>query len=111
MKELTDSNGISGVPVLKGDDLVGIVTRRDVRFESNLDRPVSSIMTTREKLVTVREGASAKEVQGLLHQHRIERILVVNEAFDLRGLITVKDFDKAESFPRAARDEQGQCHR
>ena len=106
--ELTRKNGISGVPVLKGEDLVGIVTRRDVRFESNLDRPVSSIMTTRENLVTVKEGASAQEVQGLLHQHRIEKILVVNAAFDLCGMITVKDFDKAESFPYAAKDSSGQ---
>ncbi len=106
--ELTRKNGISGVPVLKGEDLVGIVTRRDVRFERNLDRPVSSIMTTRENLVTVKEAALAEEVQGLLHRHRIEKILVVNDAFDLRGMITVKDFDKAESFPHAAKDSQGQ---
>jgi IMP dehydrogenase len=106
--ELTRKNGISGVPVLKGPDLVGIVTRRDVRFERNLDRPVSSIMTTRENLVTVKEAALADEVQGLLHRHRIEKILVVNDAFDLCGMITVKDFDKAESFPDAAKDSQGQ---
>jgi IMP dehydrogenase len=106
--ELTRNNGISGVPVLKGDDLVGIVTRRDMRFESNMDRTVSEIMTTRDKLVTVREGASSEEVQGLLHRHRIEKILVVNENFDLCGMITVKDFDKAESFPDAAKDTQGQ---
>ena len=106
--ELTRKNGISGVPVLKDEDLVGIVTRRDVRFERNLDRPVSSIMTTRENLVTVKEAALAEEVQGLLHRHRIEKILVVNDAFDLRGMITVKDFDKAESFPHAAKDSQGQ---
>jgi IMP dehydrogenase len=106
--ELTRSNGISGVPVLDGEDLVGIVTRRDTRFESNLERPVSSIMTTRERLVTVTEGASAEEVQALLHKHRIEKILVVNDDFDLCGMITVKDIDKAESFPRAAKDEQGQ---
>jgi len=106
--ELTRKNGISGVPVLKGKDLVGIVTRRDVRFETNFDKPVSSIMTTREKLVTVGEGASALEVQALLHKHRIEKILVVNDKFDLCGMITVKDFDKAESFPLAAKDEHGQ---
>ncbi len=106
--QLTSAHGISGVPVLKGDDLVGIVTRRDLRFESDLQKLVSTIMTPREKLVTVREGASSEEVQRLLHQHRIEKILVVNDAFDLRGMITVKDFDKAESFPHACKDSQGQ---
>ena len=105
--ELTRHHGISGVPVLNGDDLVGIVTRRDTRFESNLEKPVSSLMTPRKKLITVREGASAEQVQALLHQHRIEKILVVNERFDLCGMITVKDIDKAESFPLAARDELG----
>jgi IMP dehydrogenase len=106
--ELTRKNGISGVPVLAGEDLVGIVTRRDLRFESNFDKPVSSIMTTRKDLVTVEEGASAEEVQTLLHRHRIEKILVVNAAFDLCGMITVKDFDKAESFPLASKDSYGQ---
>ncbi len=107
LRELTSAHGISGVPVLNGDDLVGIVTRRDVRFESDTTKLVSSIMTGKDKLVTVREGASATEVQGLLHQHRIERILVINGNFDLCGLITVKDFDKAESFPNACRDSYG----
>ncbi len=105
--ELTRKNGISGVPVLHGEDLVGIVTRRDTRFEQNLEQPVAAIMTPRDKLVTVREGASSEQVQALLHQHRIEKILVVNEGFDLCGMITVKDFDKVESFPQAARDEFG----
>jgi IMP dehydrogenase len=95
------------VPVLAGDDLVGIVTRRDMRFETQLDKPVSAIMTPRDKLVTVREGAEADEVQRLLHQHRIEKILVVSDAFDLRGMITVKDFDKAESYPHACKDGYG----
>jgi IMP dehydrogenase len=104
---LTRKNGISGVPVLHGEDLVGIVTRRDVRFETKYDKTVASIMTTRENLVTVGEGASAREVQALLHKHRIEKILVVNESFDLCGMITVKDFDKAESFPLAAKDSSG----
>ena len=108
LNELTRAHGISGVPVLDGDDLVGIVTRRDVRFESETAKLVSSIMTGRDQLVTVKEGASAEEVQCLLHQHRIEKILVVNDAFDLCGMITVKDFDKAESFPFAAKDSQGQ---
>ena len=106
--ELTASHGISGVPVLNGEDLVGIVTRRDLRFESDHSKLVSDIMTPREQLVTVKEGASSEEVQGLLHQHRIEKILVVNDNFDLRGMITVKDFDKAESFPDACKDSYGQ---
>ena len=107
LNELTRAHGISGVPVLDGNDLVGIVTRRDVRFESETAKLVSSIMTGRDQLVTVKEGASAEEVQGLLHQHRIEKILVVNDAFDLCGMITVKDFDKAESFPNACKDSYG----
>ena len=108
LMELTGANGISGVPVLNGQDLVGIVTRRDVRFESNPQKLVSEIMTPRDKLVTVKEGADQKEVQEKLHQHRIEKILVVNDEFDLRGMITVKDFDKAESFPDACKDSYGQ---
>jgi IMP dehydrogenase len=106
--ELTGAHGISGVPVLDGKDLVGIVTRRDLRFESNPEKLVSEIMTPKDKLVTVKEGASSEEVQQLLHQHRIEKILVVNDAFDLTGMITVKDFDKAESFPDASKDSYGQ---
>src|SRR6056297_32110 len=106
--ELTSANGISGVPVLNGEDLVGIVTRRDLRFETSLDKQVSTIMTPRDNLVTAKEGASSKEVQRLLHQHRIEKILVVSDNFDLRGMITVKDFDKAESFPHACKDSYGQ---
>ncbi|WP_439102964.1 IMP dehydrogenase [Congregibacter sp.] len=105
--ELTSANGISGVPVLAGEDLVGIVTRRDMRFETEMDKPVASLMTTRDKLVTVNEGADSAEVQRLLHQHRIEKILVVDDNFDLRGMITVKDFDKAENYPRACKDSYG----
>ena len=104
---LTGAHGISGVPVLNGGDLVGIVTRRDVRFESNPQKLVSAIMTPRDKLVTVKEGADLAEVQELLHRHRIEKVLVVNDAFDLCGMITVKDFDKAESFPHACKDSYG----
>ncbi|MDG2046542.1 MAG: IMP dehydrogenase [Halioglobus sp.] len=104
---LTGAHGISGVPVLNGEDLVGIVTRRDVRFESNPQKLVSAIMTPRDKLVTVKEGADLAEVQELLHRHRIEKVLVVNDAFDLCGMITVKDFDKAESFPHACKDSYG----
>ena len=105
--ELTGANGISGVPVLAGEDLVGIVTRRDRRFETELDKSVSSIMTPRDQLVTVGEGAEAAEVQSLLQRHRIEKILVVSENFALRGMITVKDFDKAESYPNACKDSFG----
>ncbi|RLQ23817.1 IMP dehydrogenase [Seongchinamella sediminis] len=105
--ELTSYHGISGVPVLNGEDLVGIVTRRDLRFESDHSKLVSDIMTPRDKLVTVKEGASSTEVQSLLHRHRIEKILVVNDDFDLAGMITVKDFDKAESFPDACKDSLG----
>ncbi|NQX88400.1 MAG: IMP dehydrogenase [Halioglobus sp.] len=108
LTELTSAHGISGVPVLRGEDLVGIVTRRDVRFESNPQKLVSAIMTSRDKLVTVKEGAGMAEVQKLLHQHRIEKILVVNDGFDLCGMITVKDFDKAESYPNACKDSYGQ---
>jgi len=108
LMELTGAHGISGVPVLHGEDLVGIVTRRDVRFESNPQKLVSEIMTAKDKLVTVKEGADLAEVQEKLHRHRIEKILVVNDAFDLCGMITVKDFDKAESFPAACKDSYGQ---
>lgn len=105
--ELTRSNKISGVPVVDGDDLVGIVTRRDLRFESRLEQPVSSVMTPKDKLVTVREGAGKEEVQQLLHKHKIEKVLVVNERFQLRGMITVKDFQKSSDYPNACRDEFG----
>ena len=106
--ELTRANGISGVPVMQDGDLVGIVTRRDLRFETDTSQSVAAIMTPRDKLVTVKEGASSAEVQRLLHQHRIEKILVVDDTGALKGLITVKDFDKAESFPHACKDQFGQ---
>lgn len=105
--ELTRANNISGVPVMDGDDLVGIVTSRDRRFESNLDNPVSSVMTPRDRLVTVKEGASKEEVIALLHKHRIERVLVINDDFRLRGMIAVKDIQKSTDFPNACKDEQG----
>ncbi len=106
--ELTRRKNISGVPVVDGaDDLVGIVTHRDLRFETQLDAPVSSVMTPKERLITVREGASKEEVLLLLHKHRIEKVLVVNGAFKLRGMITVKDYQKAKEFPLAAKDERG----
>ena len=98
---------ISGLPVVDGQDLVGIVTSRDVRFEPNLDQPVSAVMTPKEKLVTVQEGASKDEVLGLLHKHRIERVLVVNGDFQLRGMITVKDIQKSTDFPLACKDDEG----
>ena len=106
--ELTRANGISGVPVMKDGDLAGIVTRRDLRFETDTSQSIAAIMTPRAQLVTVKEGASSDEVQRLLHQHRIEKILVVDDAGALAGLITVKDFDKAESFPDACKDQYGQ---
>ena len=103
--ELTRASRFSGVPVVDGNDLVGIVTSRDLRFVTELDRPVAEVMTPRERLVTVREGAPQKEIVELLHRHRIEKILVVNDAFELRGLITVKDIQKSEQFPNACKDE------
>lgn len=104
---LTKRNQISGVPVLDNGDLVGIVTGRDVRFEPNMNASVASIMTAKDKLVTVKEGATADEIRGLLHRHRIEKVLVVNDAFELKGLITVKDINKAEMFPSACKDRDG----
>jgi len=105
---VTQLHGISGLPVMDSGNLVGIVTRRDLRFETDTSQSVSAIMTPKDKLVTVKEGAASEEVQRLLHQHRIEKILVVDDAFTLKGLITVKDFDKAESFPFACKDTFGQ---
>jgi IMP dehydrogenase len=105
--ELTRSRGISGVPVVQGKKAVGIVTNRDLRFETKLDAPVSSVMTPREQLVTVQEGASKEEVQDLLHKHRIEKVLVINGDSELTGLITVKDIQKAKDFPRASKDING----
>ena len=105
--ELTRAKNISGMPVVKGESLVGIVTHRDLRFETKLDAPVSSVMTPKERLVTVREGASKEEVMGLLHKHRIEKVLVVDAKFRLRGMITAKDFQKATDYPNACKDGRG----
>jgi IMP dehydrogenase len=105
--ELTRQHNISGVPVVDGENLVGIITNRDTRFESRFDAPVSSIMTGRDKLVTVKEGAEREEVIRLLHQHRIEKVLVVDDDFRLRGMITVKDIQKASDKPNACKDELG----
>jgi len=98
---------ISGLPVVDATKVVGIVTNRDLRFENNLDQPVKNIMTPRDRLVTVREGASIEEAMRLLHQHRLERVLVVNENFELRGLITVKDILKSSEHPFASKDQLG----
>jgi IMP dehydrogenase len=105
--ELSRQRGVSGFPVLEGKQVVGIVTNRDLRFETRLDVPVREIMTPRERLVSVREGASLEEGKALMHKHRLERVLVVNDAFELRGLMTVKDITKQTDFPAAARDGQG----
>ncbi|HEY5666103.1 MAG TPA: IMP dehydrogenase [Gammaproteobacteria bacterium] len=105
--ELTQAENISGVPVVKGEDLVGIVTNRDIRFETQFEAPVSTVMTPKDRLVTVQEGAGKDEVLGLLHKHRIEKVLVVDKEFKLRGMITAKDFQKATDFPFACKDERG----
>ena len=105
--ELTKQRRISGLPVIGSDGLAGIVTKRDLRFEKNLDQPVSSIMTARDKLVTVGEGADKNEVVDLLHRHRLERVLVVDEAGELRGMITVKDIMNSRVHPLACKDEHG----
>ncbi len=104
--ELTRAKNISGVPVVDGEALVGIVTSRDLRFETRLDESITSIMTPKERLVTVNESASYKEAIALLHKHRIEKVLVVNGDFHLRGMITVKDIQKAKDNPHACKDEQ-----
>jgi IMP dehydrogenase len=104
--KLTQAKKISGVPVVDGDELVGIVTSRDLRFETRFDEPVSSVMTPKERLITVNENANRKDVLALLHKHRIEKVLVVNDDFHLRGLITVKDIQKAKDYPNACKDEQ-----
>ncbi|MEQ1738620.1 MAG: IMP dehydrogenase [Methyloglobulus sp.] len=104
--KLTRAKNISGVPVVNGDELVGIVTSRDLRFETRFDEPVTKVMTPKERLVTVKENAGQEEAIALLHKHRIEKILVVNDAFHLRGMITVKDIQKAKDYPQACKDEQ-----
>jgi IMP dehydrogenase len=105
--ELSHQHGVSGFPVLEGSKVVGIVTNRDLRFETRLDAPVRDIMTPRERLVTVGEGATLEQGKALMHKHKLERVLVVNNAFELRGLMTVKDITKQTSFPNAARDSHG----
>ncbi|MDT3720094.1 IMP dehydrogenase [Pseudomonas oryzihabitans] len=105
--DLTRQHNISGVPVLSGRDLVGIVTSRDVRFETRLDIPVRDVMTPKDRLVIVREGADKQEVRELLHKHRIEKVLIVDEAFALKGMMTVKDIEKAKAYPNASKDDAG----
>ena len=102
---LTGAHAISGVPVVEGAELIGIVTSRDLRFETRLDDPVANIMTPKERLVTVEEGADHEKITALLHRHRIEKVLVVNDDFELKGLVTVKDMSKAQEFPNACKDE------
>ncbi len=105
--DLTRLHNISGVPVISGRDLVGIVTSRDVRFETRLDVPVREVMTPKDRLVTVREGADKQEVRELLHKHRIEKVLIVDDAFALKGMMTVKDIEKAKAYPNASKDDAG----
>lgn len=104
---LTRKHKISGLPVVEGPTVVGIVTNRDLRFETNLDQPIKNIMVPKDRLVTVKEGTTREEAMALLHKHRLERVLVVNDDFELRGLITVKDITKTSEHPDACKDEQG----
>jgi IMP dehydrogenase len=104
--ELIQQHRISGLPVVEGAKVVGIVTNRDLRFETNLDQPIKNIMTPKKRLVTVKEGASREEVLTLLHKYRLERVLVINDQFELRGLITVKDITKTTEHPHASKDDQ-----
>jgi len=105
--ELQRQHGISGLPDVEGRQVVGIVTTRDLRFEDRYDEPIRTVMTPRERLITVREGASLDEAQALMHKHRLERVLVVNDNFELRGLMTVKDIIKTTENPNASKDEHG----
>jgi len=106
--QLTRQHKISGLPVINGSGrVVGIVTNRDLRFETKLDQPVKNIMTPRQRLITVREGAKREEALALMHKHRLERVLVVNKNFELRGLITVKDILKSTEHPDACKDSLG----
>ncbi len=105
--QLSQKYKFSGMPVVEGEQLLGIITNRDVRFETNLNQPVANLMTPRERLVTVREGTPKEEITYLLHKHRIEKILVVNSKFHLKGMITVKDILKAKEKPFACKDDSG----
>jgi IMP dehydrogenase len=105
--QLTRQHRISGLPVVENGLVVGIVTNRDLRFESNLDQPIKNIMTPRERLITVKEGASREEALALMHKYRLERVLVINDGFELRGLVTVKDIQKSTEHPLACKDSLG----
>jgi IMP dehydrogenase len=107
VKALTEQHKFSGLPVIENGKVVGIVTNRDLRFETKLDQPARNIMTPKDRLITVRESATLEEATELLHKHRLERVLVVNGAFELRGLITVKDILKSSEYPNASKDAQG----
>src|SRR5690606_18403897 len=104
---IKDTYNISGVPVLQGDELVGIVTNRDVRYQKDMDLQVSAIMTTKDRLVTVLEGTDAEKVKQLMHNHRIEKVLIVDEAFKLKGMVTATDIHKAQASPNACKDSHG----
>jgi IMP dehydrogenase len=106
--ELTLEHKISGVPVVEGDNLVGIVTGRDVRFEQRMDAKIREVMTPRDKLVTAKEGASFDEITDMLHKYRIEKVLLTNDQYQLKGMVTVKDINKAKAFPNACKDDHGQ---
>lgn len=107
LQAITRDHSVSGVPVVDGTQLVGIVTNRDIRFETHLDRAVSTVMTPKEKLVTAYEGISKEEILALLHKHRVEKILIVDDEFNLRGLVTAKDINKAKDKPNACKDDRG----
>ncbi|MBU0750810.1 MAG: IMP dehydrogenase [Gammaproteobacteria bacterium] len=104
---LTRTHKISGLPVVEGNKVVGIITNRDLRFETRLDETVGNIMVPRERLITVKEGATTDEAKALMHKHRLERVLVINDDFELRGLMTVKDILKSTEYPFAAKDSFG----
>lgn len=108
LMDIMEKHNFSGVPVVNGNHLIGIVTSRDIRFETNLSLPISEVMTPKEQLVTVKEGASQEEIRRLLHKHRIEKLLVINDEFHLKGLITVKDIQKAKENPYASKDQYEQ---
>ena len=105
--EIMQQHRISGVPVVDGPKVIGIVTSRDLRFEKNMETPVSLVMTPEERLVTVKEGASSDEIERLLHQHRIEKVLIVTSDNTLKGLVTVKDIQKSSDYPNACKDQHG----
>lgn len=108
LKHMTTVQQISGMPVVSGNDLVGIITNRDIRFEDDMSRRVSELMTTKENLITIHEDAKREQVMALFHEHRVEKLLIVNDAFELRGLITVKDILRSIEHPNACKTDSGQ---